>query len=88
MSSADKLTPNKMAWQQRISKRKDSVPISRVLYLLAVADSCHTSWCLSFIYSVCHHTAQAFYPLPRTGNPYAAVYMNLQFPRRTAVMSP
>ena len=42
------------------------------------------SGCLSFIYTMCHHKAKAFYPPARTSNPQAPVYMNLQPPRRTA----
>lgn len=62
-----------------------SVPVSRVLYLLAVnIVGAHTRRCLSFILSVCRHTALAFYPLPRASNPQTAVYMNLQLPRCTA----
>ena len=51
---------------------------------------------LSFIQTVCHHTAQAFYPLAWAGNPHrqgfhsspSPVYMNLQLPGCTATMSP
>lgn len=43
---------------------------------------------LSFIHAVCHHTALAFYPLARTSNPQAPVYMNLQPPACTADVSP
>ena len=42
------------------------------------------SGCLSFIYTMCHHKAKAFYPPARTSNPQAPVYMNLQPPRHTA----
>ena len=49
-------------------------------------------WRLSFIYSVCHHTAPAFYPPSdkniRAGNPQPTVYMNLQPPDDTARRSP
>ena len=40
--------------------------------------------CLSFIYTMCHHRAKAFYPPARTSSPQMPVYMNLQLPRRTA----
>ena len=40
--------------------------------------------CLSFIYTLCHHNAKAFYPPARASYPQAPVYMNLQPPRHTA----
>ena len=42
------------------------------------------SGCLSFIYTMCHHIAQAFYPPAWASNPQTPVYMNLQPPRHTA----
>ncbi len=44
--------------------------------------------CLSFIYTVHHCTAKAFYPPTRTSNPQTPVYANLQLPRHTARTSP
>ncbi len=71
--------------------KKSRRAISRVL---SVSEDAY----LSFIQSLCHHKAQAFYPLPRADNPYTptlntseaevAVYMNLQQPRCTASVSP
>ena len=40
--------------------------------------------CLSFIYTLCHHNAKAFYPPAWASNPQTPVYVNLQSPRRTA----
>lgn len=61
--------------------KESSVPVSRVLYPASAG-------CLSFIYSVCHHTALAFYPLPRADDPQTAVYANLQPSGRTATPLP
>ena len=55
----------------------NSQSISRVLYP-------PEEGCLSFIYTLCHHNAKAFYPPARASNPQTPVYMNLQPPRRTA----
>ena len=77
-------------------KKRNSWPVSRVLCLNLTSKEWMSSFrCLSFIWTVCHHTALAFYPLAGKGYLFRMakaitlpIYMNLQHPRCTASVSP